>query len=249
MTGRAGVFLAGVLAFAVAGGAAAAAVPPPIAAAVADAGRPDADKARDADRKPAETVAFAMVKPGDKVGEFLPGGGYVTRILSKAVGARGKIYALTTDIPPPRPQQAEAFQALVAANPNVTVVKGSPLAFKPPEKLDVFWTSENYHDIALPMLGGMDRNAFNKMVFDALKSGGVYYVEDHAAAPGAGDTVSATLHRIEAATVKKEVEAAGFRLEAQSDILARPADPHTAMVFDPSVRGKTDKFVMRFRKP
>lgn len=249
MTQRIGLLLAGALAVAAMGAAAVAAVPPPIAAAVSDAGRPDADKARDADRKPAEIAAFVGVKPGDKVGEFFPGGGYYTRILSKTVGPNGKVYAVIPDAPPPRPQQAEAFQALVRAYPNVVAVNGPVLAFNPPEKLDVFWTSENYHDLGIMMFGSLDRNAVNKVIFNALKPGGVYFIEDHAAAPGAGDTVTSTLHRIEPALVRREVEAAGFRFDGQSDLLAKPADPHTGMVFDPSIRGKTDKFVMRFRKP
>jgi predicted methyltransferase len=113
----------------------------------------------------------------------------------------------------------------------------------------VVWTSENYHDLRIPMFGSQNMAAFNKAVFNALKPGGVFFVEDHAAAAGAGDTVTATLHRIDPATVKQEVEAAGFRLEAQTDLLAHSDDPHTVAVFDPSIRGKTDKFVMRFRKP
>lgn len=249
MTRRTGFFLAGALTLAMVGGAALAQVSPAITAAVADSGRPEADKARDADRKPAAIVGFAGVKPGDKVGEFFPGGGYVTRILSKTVGANGKVYALIPAMPAPRPGAPEAFAALTAAYPNVVAVNGNPVSFNPPEKLDVFWTSENYHDLAIPMFGPLSRDAFNKMVFNALKPGGVYYIDDHAAAPGAGDTVVGTLHRIDPETVKKEVTAAGFRLEAQTDLLANPADPHTAMVFDPSIRGKTDKFILRFRKP
>jgi len=222
---------------------------PAIAAAVADPGRPEADRARDAMRKPEQTVAYAGVKPGDTVAELIPGGGYYTRILAKVVGPAGKVYAVVPDAPAPRPQQAAALDALVKAYPNVVVVKGPITAFKPPAPVDVVWTSENYHDLRIPMFGSQDMAAFNKMVFDALKPGGVFYVEDHAAAPGAGASVVATLHRIDPATVRDEVTAAGLRLELMTDILANPSDPHTQPVFDPSIRGKTDKFVMRFRKP
>lgn len=231
------------------GSAAVAQVTPAITAAVADPGRPDADKARDPDRKPAEVVGYAGIKPGDKVADLIPGGGYFTRIFSKVVGPSGKVYAVVPDTPAPRPAAIQAMTDLAKAYPNVVVVNGPITAFNPPEKLDVVWTSENYHDLRIPMFGSQNMAAFNKAVFNALKPGGVFYVEDHAAAAGAGDTVAGSLHRIDPATVKQEVEAAGFRLELQTDILAHPEDPHTAAIFDPSVRGKTDKFVMRFRKP
>ncbi len=224
-------------------------VTPAITAAVADAGRPAADKARDADRKPADVVGYSGMKAGDKVADLFPGGGYFTRIFSKVVGPQGKVYAVVPDTPAPRPAAVQAMADLVKAYPNVTVVGGSLASFNPPEKLDVVWTSENYHDFRNPMFGGLNMAALNKAVFNALKPGGVYYIEDHAAAAGAGATVTDTLHRIDPALVKQEVEAAGFRLELQTDILAHPDDPKTAAVFDPSVRGKTDKFVMRFRKP
>jgi predicted methyltransferase len=224
-------------------------VTPAITAAVADAGRPDADKARDAERKPAQVVGYAGLKPGDKVADLFPGGGYFTRIFSKVVGPQGKVYAVVPDTPAPRPAGVQAMADLVKAYPNVTVVGGSLTSFNPPEKLDVVWTSENYHDFRNKMFGGLDMAAFNKAVFNSLKPGGVFYIEDHAAVAGTGAAGTDTLHRIDPALVKQEVEAAGFRLELQTDILAHPDDPKTAAVFDPSVRGKTDKFVMRFRKP
>ncbi|HTK35261.1 MAG TPA: methyltransferase [Caulobacteraceae bacterium] len=231
------------------GGAALAQVSFAISAAVADAGRPDADKARDPDRKPTQTVALTGMKPGDKVADLLPGGGYYTRIFARVVGPTGKVYAVVPDAPPPNAQRAQAFADAMKAYPNVTIVSGPITAFKPAEKLDVVWTSENYHDLRNPNFGAQNMAAFNKMVFDALRPGGVFYIEDHAAAAGAGDTVTGTLHRIDPATVKKEVEAAGFRLELQSDILANREDPHTAASSDAAIRGKTDKLVMKFRKP
>jgi predicted methyltransferase len=243
------VIAAGLAAVLLGSTAASAQVSPAIAAAVADPGRPEADRVRDADRKPAQVVAYAGIKPGDKVADLIPGGGYFTRIFSKVVGPAGKVYAVVPDTPAPRPAAVQAMQDLVKAYPNVVVVNGPIAAFNPPEKLDVVWTSENYHDLRIPMFGSQNMAAFNKAVFNALKPGGVFYIEDHAAAAGAGDTVVGTLHRIDPAVVKQEVEAAGFRLELMSDILARPDDPHTAAIFDPSVRGRTDKFVMRFRKP
>jgi predicted methyltransferase len=232
-----------------AAGAAIAQVTPAIRAAVADPGRPAADKARDADRKPEQTIGLTGMKAGDKVADIFPGGGYYTRIFSKVVGPTGKVYAVVADKPAPKPEQAQAFADAMKPYGNVTIVNGPLVDFNPPEKLDIVWTSENYHDFRNTMFGSLNMAAFNKMVFNALKPGGIYYIEDHATAPGAGDSETNTLHRIDPALVKKEVEAAGFRLEVQSDILAHPEDAHTAKVFDPSVRGKTDRFVMKFRKP
>jgi len=134
--------------------------------------------------------------------------------------------------------------------PNVTVTTvpaATPVAF--PEKLDLFWISQNYHDLHDKFLGPVDTAAFNRQVFQALKPGGHYVVLDHVAAKGAPPDVTETLHRIEADTVKREVEAAGFVLEAESDLLANPDDPHTKGVFDASIRGRTDQFILKFRRP
>jgi predicted methyltransferase len=98
-------------------------------------------------------------------------------------------------------------------------------------------------------MGPVDMVAFNRAVFAALKPGGVYVVLDHVAAKGSPPDVTDTLHRIEAATVRREVEAAGFKFSAESTLLANPADPHTAGVFDLSIRGRTDQFILKFRRP
>jgi predicted methyltransferase len=108
------------------------------------------------------------------------------------------------------------------------------------------WTAENYHDFH--NVPNLDEVTLNKLIFGALKPGGIYIDEDHSA-PGTGSTATSTLHRIDPAVVIKEVQAAGFVLEGQSNVLANPADPHSAAVFDPSIRGKTDKFLLKFRKP
>jgi predicted methyltransferase len=221
-------------------------VPAAIAAAVADGARPDADKARDAARKPAEIVAFAGVKPGDKVAEFLPGGGYYTRILSKTVGPAGHVYVLVPAGFAQRPGGLDALNALAAQLGNVTVVATDLTNFTLPEPVDLAWTSENYHDMhngPTPSFAGV-----NESTFRALKPGGIYFVEDHAAVAGTGTTVTSTLHRIDPAAVIEEVSSAGFALEAQSDLLANPADPKTAGVRDPSIQGETEKLAMRFRK-
>lgn len=218
-----------------------------ITGAVADPMRPAADTARDAARKPAQVIEFAGVKPGDTVVELMPGGGYFTRILAKTVGAKGHVYGLVPTAFASRPGGLDKLNALAAQYGNVTIIPTDLSSFKVPMPADVVWTSENYHDFH----NGPNANiaGLNAAAFAALKPGGVYYIEDHAAAKGAGITVTSTLHRIEPAAVISEVEAAGFKLDGQSDLLANPADPHDKAVFDPSIRGKTDKFALRFKKP
>lgn len=209
---------------------------PAITAAVADAARPDADKARDAGRKPAQMLALAGVKPGDKVGEFSPGGGFYTRLLAKTVGDGGKVYTVNGTVSP-------GMTAVAAAYPNVTPIATPFVDFKAPEPLDVVWTTENYHDFK----NRMDTVAVNKAVFAALKPGGVYLVGDHNA-PGTGVSATSTLHRIDVEAVKAEVLQAGFTLETQSALLANPDDKHTGS--PGSEPGDTsDRFVLKFRKP
>lgn len=233
--------------------ATAAGIPAYVAAAVADKSRPAADTQRDADRKPAETVAFAGVKPGYQIAELLPGGGYYTRILSKVVGGKGHVYAVVrprpADAPTDRPDAAARIGAVVAepGYGNVSVIVAPLPELDLPAPVDLVWTSLNYHD--LHNIAGFDMAAFNKQVFDSLKPGGVFLVVDHAAAPGSGARDTGTLHRIDVATVKQEVEAAGFVLAASSDVLRRSDDPHTVKVFDPAVHDKTDVFTLKFRKP
>lgn len=124
----------------------------------------------------------------------------------------------------------------------------SPFAKIPAEKLDVVWTSQNYHDMHIKKLMDVDVPAFNKQVFNMLKPGGFYIVIDHVAAAGAGAADIEKLHRIDPVQVKKEVEAAGFVLQEEGKILAQ-AEDHKLNVFDPAIRGKTDQFVFRFMKP
>jgi predicted methyltransferase len=238
------VLAAAVAAFAVAtcNPANAQAGPAAIAAAVADPQRPGEDTARDANRKPAEIVAFAGVEPGDKIAEIAPGGGYYTRILAKAVGPEGKVYALMPPFFANRPGGMDGINALAAQYPNVEVVVADYAALDLPEPVDLVWTTENYHDLA----NGPNIGAVNSKVFEALKPGGIYFVEDHSA-PGTGLGATSTLHRIDPAAVIEQVTAAGFTLEAESDLLHNPADPHD--VSPREVKPTSDKFALRFRKP
>jgi predicted methyltransferase len=142
------------------------------------------------------------------------------------------------------------IETYVVSHPNVSVNFAAPLdAARYPEKLDVFWISQNYHDLPDRFMGPVDVAAFNRLVFNALKPGGVYIVLDHVAASGSAPDVTDTLHRIEPATVRRQVEAAGFKYESESRVLANPADPHTAGVFDESIQGHTDQFIFKFRRP
>lgn len=214
-----------------------------VTAAVADAGRPAADTARDANRKPAEVVAVSGLKPGQTVIELGSAGGYYTRILAKTVGPNGKVFAIVGAAPP---GAAATLQTLAASYPNLMPVTDDMTKLSNvPEKVDMVWTTDNYHDFH----NRLDMAAFNKAVFNALKPGGVFFVEDHAAAPGAGATVTSTLHRIEPVTVKDEVTAAGFKLVRTSDILANPADDHVKRNAEADIRGHTDRFIYVFQKP
>jgi predicted methyltransferase len=228
-------------------------VPDAIAAAVASPSRPESDVKHDANRKPAETLEFAGVKPGDVVAELLPGAGYYTRLLSKVVGASGHVYALVPAPQPNAPADMPDFAARVkaiAAEPayaNVSVVVEPFGELKAPVPVDLIWTSQNYHD--LHNLPGLDVGVFNQLIYANLKPGGSYFILDHAALPGSGIRDTASLHRIDVETVKQEVGAAGFVLAGSSDLLRNPADSHKVKVFDPEIRGRTDQFILKFRKP
>ncbi|HXS73467.1 MAG TPA: methyltransferase [Rhodanobacteraceae bacterium] len=228
-----------------------AAPPAYVTAAINDSAR-SADRKDDARRQVAAVMAFTGVKPGDSVLELVPGSGYWTRVFSAIVGPNGHVYTVW-------PNEMDKFsaksyanwQSLVAAPhyKNVTLLKEPAAHLSVPTKVDVVFTSQNYHDYHDPFMGPVDMAAFDKQVFDALKPGGVFVVIDHAAAQGSGASATDTLHRIDPLLVKKEVEAAGFKFDGESDALRNPNDPHTAKVFDKSIRGHTDQFIYRFRKP
>jgi len=213
-----------------------------IAAAVSNPARPEADRARDKDRKPAEIVEFAGVEPGMTIAEIAPGGGYYTRILSKSVGPQGKVYALMPAFFANRPGGLDGINALAAEYGNVQVVVIDYSSTELPEKADLVWTTENYHDLVNSGIEPVNAWAFNE-----LKPGGIYFVEDHAA-PGTGTSATSTIHRIDPEAVKQQVEAAGFTLEAESDILVNPKDP---MDVNPRqvTEGVSSKFAQRYRKP
>lgn len=214
--------------------------------AVADSLRPADQTARDALRHPVDMLAFAQVKPGDKVADIRPGAGYFTRLFARVVGPTGRVYAF---IPNQTAERENAGgDALAAAYPNVTRVNGALDALTFAEPLDLVFVSQEYHDFHIPRFG-VDVARMNAAIFAALKPGGRYVVIDHEAAAGAGITQVGTLHRIEGDYLRREVEAAGFVFEGESAAVANPADDHSLNVFDEGIRGRTDQFVYRFRKP
>jgi len=219
-----------------------------VARAVADAGRPKEDVASDALRDPADTLAFAGVRPGMVVGELFPGGGYFTRLISDVVGPTGKVYGLENA---GWKDAVELDQKLIAEPARANVVLDvEPFGqFRLPQKVDLFWITQNYHDLKIAKYGAVDMAAFNRHVFESLKPGGVYFILDHQANPGTTVEQIAVLHRIEKAQVIREVTAAGFRLAAEGTFLNRPADDHTRTIFDPAIRGKTDQYMLKFIKP
>ena len=221
-------------------------VPPAVSAAVADPARPDADKARDAGRKPAETLAFAGVRPGMVVAELGSGGGYYTRLLAKAVGPKGKVLAIATAAQAARPNGLAALNGIVAAYPNVSIVNVADYASMAlPEKADMFWTTENYHDFhngPTANITGLD-----KAVFDNLKTGGIFYVEDHSAAPGAGLEATSKFHRMDEAVAKQELAAAGFKPAGESDLLRNPGDNRAGSNSETG-HFVSDRFMLKMKK-
>lgn len=226
-------------------------VPDYVVAAVSDKGR-EGQKADDAKRHPAEIIAFSGAKPGDKVFELIPGSGYWTRVLSKVVGPAGHVYAVW-------PQQyarysvgnVQSLSAMAKTTDysNVTVSVLPTPVLSAPESLDLVFTSQNYHDYPAEFMGNHDPAVLNDAVFKMLKPGGTYIVIDHAAAPGTSLAQTRELHRIDPALVKQQTAKAGFEFAGELDVLRNPADQYDLKVFDEKVRGKTDKFALKFRKP
>ncbi len=228
--------------------------PPPVAAsyaaALADSARPEADRRRDEARKPAELLAFAGVAPGQRVGDFIMGGGYLTRVLAAAVGPRGHVYGFQpAEFITFRKAYAAEQQAVDDAYANVDAVAGPIAAPAFPARLDVIVTVQNFHDLYLKPFAADTGARASAALYAALKPGGTLLVVDHSAAAGTGTSRADDLHRIDREAVVAALTAAGFRLEASSDLYARPDDPRSANVFNPAIRGQTDQFTLRFRKP
>jgi len=220
--------------------------------AIADKNRPEEDRALDASRHPAAVLNFTGIKPGDVVVDWMPGKGYYTRLFSRMVGPKGKVIALQPaemDKVAPKGLQSVRGFAGTGEYANVTVLVQPVNDFKLPEPADVIWTSMNYHDLHDPFMGPADMPKLDKALFDALKPGGTLIVLDHAAADGTGITKTNDLHRIDPAAVKAELTAVGFTFDSESDADRNPNDDHTKGIRDPSIKGNTDRFIYKFKKP
>ena len=214
-----------------------------------------ADTKDDQARQMAAVLTFTGVKPGDTVMELLPGRGYWTRAFSQIVKPGGHVYTVWPASTKPDSKNWASWGNLVKTPHygDVTMLREDMNKPHAPAKVDIVFTSENYHDLHDPFWGPnkqpVDIAAFNRAVYDALKPGGVFIVTDHIAPAGSGVSDTNTLHRIDPAVVKREVESAGFVFAGSSDALINPKDPLDIKVFDPSIRGHTSQFIYRFRKP
>ena len=228
-------------------------VPAAIAAALADPARPAEQTAQDAERHPGEVLAFAGVASGERVADFMSGGAYFTRLFSRVVGDGGRVYAFL-----PQEQLEHCAPAETAGTrtierdahyANVTVLRGPVNQFSAPEPLDLIWTSLNFHDLYDSFMGPANVPRLVAALYRALKPGGVLVIIDHVAQPGSTVRDTETLHRIDPQVIIHTVLAAGFVLEAQSELLHNADDGHELPVFDPAIRGHTDQVVLKFRKP
>jgi predicted methyltransferase len=223
-------------------------ISPTIAAAVADPNRPKDNREADALRKPAETLAFSGLKPGMIVGEFYPGGGYFTRMISDVVGPKGHVYGIEND---KWKGAVDANKELVAsgkwANVSIETRPFGTVDF--PKPIDIAWVTQNYHDMKIAKYGVVDTVAFDRAVYKALKPGGIYFILDHQGAPGLTNEQIEKLHRINRDQVVKEVTSAGFKLVDEGNFLRRPGDDHTKSIFDKSIQGHTDQYALKFVKP
>ncbi|HEY1929105.1 MAG TPA: methyltransferase [Caulobacteraceae bacterium] len=223
---------------------------PSIAAALADPNRPAKDQTLDASRRPAEIMAFIGLHPGQTIVDVWPGA-YWDRLFADVVGPSGQVITWL-------PTEAAKAEHLTMPkdgdhpypeHPNVVAYGGPINNFSLPAQADVVWIRQNYHDLYDPFMGPADVAGFNKAVFRALKPGGIFVVIDHSAPDGSGLAATNTTHRIDAAVVKKDMAAAGFQFVNESPVLHNAADTREKVVFDPSIRGRTDQFIYVFRKP
>jgi predicted methyltransferase len=183
----------------------------------------------------------------------MSGGAYFTQLFSHIVGPQGRVYAFlpTEQLAHCSPEEVAGTRALEHDGrfANVSVLSGPVASFRPPEPLDLVWTSLNFHDLYDSFMGPADVPQVLRALFDALRPGGTLLVIDHVATAGSRLRDTETLHRIDPEVIVRTAEAAGFRLEAHNDLLRNPRDAHTLRVFDPAVRGHTDQAILKFRKP
>lgn len=242
--------------------------PERIAEIVASPDRSAADRTNDQRRKPELMLAFIGIRPGMVAMDLSAGGGYTTELVARAVGPTGKVYGQSAPPAPNRPKPAapEGGAVPAASGPRLTSAQRlaerakNPAASNiiavvrpfedpaPPEvaanSLDLVTLMFNYHDLGYL---GVDRARMNGATFAALKPGGIYVVADHSGRPGTGISEGGTLHRVEEAFVRREIEAAGFRLAEEGNFLRNPADPRDKNTPEPPM--PKDEFVLKFVKP
>lgn len=211
--------------------------------------RLDSDRARDADRKPDRVLDFFGIKRGMHVADLMAGDGYFTEILARSLGDEGRVYCQNTAIPLRVFAEKPLTERL--ARPGLENVVRLDTEFDDtglPEGLDAAILIRFYHDFGWMEV---DRDMFNDMVFSRLKPGGLFGVVDHIAKAGVGISQGKSLHRVDPALVREEIEAAGFVLEAESFLLRNKADDHEWNIFSDGAkrRDKTDRFIYLFRKP
>ena len=233
--------------------AAGAATPAYIQKAISDPKRPPEDTKRDVQRLPGELMQWAGIRPGMTVVDLLPGTGYFTRPFADAVGPKGRVYAYfgvqyDARMISQHQDPDNQFADLKRQYPNLDVIHGPLDHFITPEKVDLVWTSDNYHDTHNKAYN-TDVAAMDKAIFNSLKPGGIFIVVDHRAAKGAGAGSTEALHRQDEDIAKQEIEAAGFKLVAESKMLTRPTDDNTKRVFEEGEHDHTDQMVLKFRKP
>lgn len=226
-----------------------------VAAAVAAPGRPADDVKLDEGRKPVEVLTFMGLKPGDQVADIMAGGGYYTEIMARAVGPKGHVTAYNPhQFSDGDAKEAAAWAALKGRQTNASLVLYPFEAFAAPANAfsfviihldyhDLYWESEKFK------LPRTDPAAFLKTLYASVKPGGTVAVIDHVALPGDTRATVDKLHRIDPETVKADFLRAGFVLDGESGMLRTAGDDMTKSVFDPAVRGKTDRFVLRFKRP
>ena len=219
----------------------------PYYAALTHPDRPEADRARDAERRPAEILALVGVDDGMAVLDLMVGAGWYTEVLARAVGSTGRVIAHNSPLTDER-YGAKLRDRLAGDRlPNVEALVQDVDALEiTPDSLDAVFLVQFYHDT---FWMGVDRDAMNRAVFAALKPGGVYLVIDHSASPGTGAEHAETLHRIDEAIVRDEIAEAGFRLANESQVLRNDHDSRRSNVFRWSIRGQTDRFALKFMKP
>ena len=226
----------------------------PILTAVRDPARPKTDREQDARRHAAEVLAFFGIEPGMVVLDLFSGGGYYAELLSYAVGPAGRVVAHnnTPYLSSAEDELATRYAPGRLANVERIVADNNQLELTP-ERFDAVIMIKVYHDVYFVSeeMGWeqIDGPRLLDEIFRALKPGGVLGIVDHVAAPGSPPETGGTLHRIDLALIRRDMAAAGFVFDGQSDVLRNPADDYSQSVFAPTVRNRTDRAVLRFRKP